>query len=346
MKRIVICTLYDSVNCGTYLQAFSMKKILEKMGFEVFFLELKNDNSKITNPSSIKSMSFKEIIIKVFRKIRLQFVFRKSRNNFKTMDLSEVNNDPSIKYIIVGSDEIWNVRNNSFEHYKEFFGYNFINKKIIAYAPSSNDTTKNDLVKEFGDINFNNFDRLSARDKKTKDLIYQFINKNIKVCDVLDPTMIVDSLKDIYENTYLKNYIVVYGHSFTDEQIDCIITFAKHKKLQTVSITKYFEWCDKNIVVSPGKFLSYIKNADYIITSTFHGSVFSILYEKQFAVYTNNGSKIVDLLEKFNLKNRIVNNNIENILDRKINYNDTKNILKELREKSIKYLEESLKGEE
>lgn len=340
-KKIVICTLYDSVNCGTFLQAYSLKKTLEEKGFETCFLELKNDNSKITKSSYEQKMNLKEILIKLVRKISLQYIFKKSSKKFKTIKLSELNNDKDIKYVVIGSDEIWNVHNKSFVHYREYFGYNFKNKKIIAYAPSANDTSMEDLIREFGDISFKNFDKLSARDEKTKKLLERMGEKNIY--EVLDPTMIVNGFEDILEKTKLKNYILVYGHEFSEKQRNEIISFSKDKGLPIISITKYFDWCDKNIIASPGKFLSYIKNANYVITSTFHGSVFSILFEKKFAVYLNNGSKIKDLLNKFELTKQIVNDkSIKDVLENHIDYKHVNNILNSWRIKSTNYLMESL----
>lgn len=338
-EKVVICTLYDSINCGTFLQAYSLKKVIENLGYEVFFLELKNNNTKIN--SNYKELNKKELLIKAIRKVKLHFVFRNSSSSFNLIDLNDVNNNTKIKNIVIGSDEIWNIKNKSFEHYIEYFGYNFKNKKIIAYAPSANDVTSIDLKEQYKNINFDNFKFLSSRDYNTKKLLEEFDRKD--VTDVLDPTMIIDSFEEIEERTNLKNYIIVYGHRFTTEQIYSIKKFAKEKKLKIVSITKYFDWCDNNIVASPGKFLSYLKNANYIISGTFHGTVFSILFNKEFAVYVNNGSKIIDLLNKFELKDRIIESNISTIMDRKINYKKVNLLIEEYKEKSLNYLTNALK---
>lgn len=340
-EKIVICTLYDSVNCGTFLQAYSLMKKLEELDYDVYFLKLKNNNTKINK--KIQKMTLKTILLKIKRKAELYFLFKKTTTLFKVISLEELNKDDKIKYVIIGSDEIWNVKNNSFVHYKEYFGYNFKNKKIIAYAPSANDSSKEDLLTVFKDLNFNNFLYLSARDQKTKELLYSFDKKNVE--DVIDPTMIVTNLNEIKEDIDEKDYIIIYGHSFSNEQVKEICDFSKKIKKKTISITKYFPWCDINLIVSPGKFLAYIENADFIITSTFHGSVFSILYNKEFAVYANNGSKIVDLLSKFKLEDRIVKTNLDKTFENKINYPMINGLLEKYRKKSIDYLIKSLKGD-
>lgn len=341
-EKIVICTLYESINCGTFLQAYSLKKKLEELNYDVYFLKLKNDNSSINKKR--EKMNLRTFVRKAIRKVKLKFIFKKNSRVFKTISLEEVNSDKDIKKIVIGSDEIWNVKNNSFKHYKEYFGYNFVGKRIIAYAPCSNDSQREDLENEFKEINFNNFDFLSARDKKTKLLLEEFGEKN--VADVVDPTMIVDNFDELNEVVNVKNYVLIYGHYFDEKQIEEIIKFAHTNKYKTVSITKYFSWCDKNLTVSPGKFLAYIKNADYIITSTFHGSVFSILFNKKFAVYANNGSKINDLLAKFGLEDRIIKTNIEKTLNTKIDYEKVNSTLKIMKENSEKYLINALKGDE
>ena len=71
----------------------------------------------------------------------------------------------------------------------------------------------------------------------------------------------------------------------------------------------YQSWCDKQILCTPFELLVYFKNADYVITDTFHGTVFSIKYNKKFVtiVRDSNKQKLTDLLERFNLKTRIIN---------------------------------------
>lgn len=339
-KKVVICTLYDSINCGTFLQAYSLKKFLEKKDYEVHFLKLKNNNTKIN--TKIQNMSLKTFLIKAIRKVKLHIIFKNNSKLFKTITLDELNSNDNIKNVIIGSDEIWNVKNKSFTHYREYFAYNFYKKNIISYAPSSNDSTKSDILKVMGNINFNNFNYLSVRDEKTKNLLNSFECKNVE--DVLDPTMIIDNFDDIIKSVKLKKYILIYGHSFNDKQIEDIVGFAKKEGLKTLSLTKYFDWCNINKIASPGEFLSYIKNSEYVITSTFHGTVFSILYKKKFAVYANNGSKIIDLLKKFSLNDRLVSDSLESTLFSDINYKQIECILKKMREKSINYLDKALDG--
>lgn len=342
-EKVVIVTLYDSINCGTFLQAFSLGEYIKNIGFEPVYLHLKNDNTSVNNKSvTIKKSSNKQLFIKAIRKIMLKIKFSKMMKYFKLIDLDEVNNDESIKYVIIGSDEIWNVNNDSFTHYDEFFGYNFKNKKIITYAPSCNDITKDDIKRYNGNLDFEMFECLSARDKNTFNLLSDFGFKNITM--VLDPTFLSNCYMTKMSDVKLKNYIIVYGHNFTDEHVSIIKKIAAKLNKKLVSITKYYDWCDKNIIASPFEFLSYIKNADYIITSTFHGSVFSIIFEKNFICFVKSKNKVSDLLEKFELQDRIFNDADSglNLLNENINYAKVNELKKKYLEESVEYLCNSL----
>ena len=98
-------------------------------------------------------------------------------------------------------------------------------------------------------------------------------------------------------------------------------------------------WCDKQIMATPFEFLSFIKNAEMIVTETFHGTIFSILYNKNFVSFANNKSKLCDLLERFNLESRDASKkNLISILKEKIDYAKVNKILEKERKKSIDWL--------
>ena len=103
---------------------------------------------------------------------------------------------------------------------------------------------------------------------------------------------------------------------------------------------------DEYIFANPFELLAYIKNASYVVTDSFHGTVFAIKYQVPFAVFIrdSNKEKITDLLEKYNLNNRIVSSikDLESVITRKLNPN-----LSELKERykheAIEYLSNNLK---
>lgn len=90
--------------------------------------------------------------------------------------------------------------------------------------------------------------------------------------------------------------------------------------------------------------MGYIQGAAYVVTSTFHGTVFSIKYNKRFASYVRENCKVEDLLTYFSLQER--NSSIfelDNILRKRIDYDDINNQIKEEREKSFQWLEKKVR---
>ena len=141
--------------------------------------------------------------------------------------------------------------------------------------------------------------------------------------------------------------VYTYPGLITDKnEINAIRAYAKSKGLQLVSIGHYFPWCDKTIVPHPFEVLAYFKNASCIVTDTFHGSVFSIKFNKQFCTIVRgmNSNKLTHLLEQFGLQGRIANDvsKLPEIMDTMIEYEPVNAIIAEETSRSITYLKENL----
>ena len=147
----------------------------------------------------------------------------------------------------------------------------------------------------------------------------------------------------------LKNYMIVYtypGRITDTNEIKAIRTYARNNGLKLVSIGHYFPWCDMTIVPHPFEVLAYFKHASCIVTDTFHGSVFSIKYNKPFCTIVRgmNSNKLTHLLEQFGLSNRIANNieMLSDILNTAIDYTPVNAQIAEEKRRSIEYLKENL----
>ena len=190
-------------------------------------------------------------------------------------------------------------------------------------------------------------DKISVRDANSvqvvEDLTGCVPNKNV------DPVFIYDYTKHMPTSVDLKDYMIVYTYPgrITDKnEINAIRAYAKSKGLQLVSIGHYFPWCDKTIVPHPFEVLAYFKNASCIVPDTFHGSVFSIKFNKQFCTIVRgmNSNKLTHLLEQFGLQGRIANDvsKLPEIMDTMIEYEPVNAIIAEETSRSITYLKENL----
>lgn len=320
MKKIGICTLNEACNMGAILQAFAMQETLKNMGYEPEFLKLKNcvihDDGRITPE---------------FLEMRKHLNISKKYYNSK---------EDKYDAIIVGSDEIWNVQEPSFEHIDEFLGYNLEAPKVIAYAPGAN-KTNGKIFNEYynGTRNLNNFTSLSARDTNALDIIHTIKGENAPI--LVDPTVLVDSYDNYIEECKEKDFILVYGWSFNEQEKQEVIKFSKEKKLPLYSVGYELDWCDKFIGSNIFRFLAYMRNATYAVTSeTFHGTIFSIIFNKQFVAMSHGRFKTNELLERTNLKHRDCTSAKEIItkLEEKIDYTQVNRWIEQEKEKAKKYL--------
>ena len=197
------------------------------------------------------------------------------------------------------------------------------------------------------------FKNISARDENTKNIIKELTSKEATI--VLDPVLMYD-FSNIHANVKLpKNkYLIVYSYDrwmIEKEEVDEIKSYAKSKGLITVSVGTYHKWCDMNINCDCLEWIEYFKNAEEVITDTFHGTILSIISNKPVAVYIRskiNKNKLDYLLKQLKISDRemkeITKKEIERIMDNTIDYTMLNENLNELRKNSIKYLYEAIGG--
>lgn len=350
MKRVGICTLHDAnPNFGATLQAFSLQQVIKDMGHDVEFLK------------------FKEPIMKKKRERKLKLKKCYSNSKFSPIDTSkilinskiqesnkylniakEIYNKEKDRYdaIIIGSDELWNLKNPSFIHQKEYYGHDLNCNNVFTYAPSANGTDKKLFDEYFkNEITLENIKNFSARDRGTLGFIKEVAGIDAEL--VLDPTLLIEDFDKYAVEPEDEEYILIYDYRVAPDRKQKIQELAKNKNLKIYSIGFYNPWADKNINADIFEFLGYVKKAKYIVTATFHGTLFSIIYKKQFVTTAGNSTKIKDILERLNLNERDITNvkHIEHIVDELIDYNEVEKLKLENRRKSMDYLKKSLNGE-
>ena len=131
-------------------------------------------------------------------------------------------------------------------------------------------------------------------------------------------------------------------NDFEKNIVEEIKKFAKEKQLKIISIGKKYDWTDKNIVSSLNSFITYYNSADYVITNTFHGNVFSILFNRQFVNIDFKKKKVDKLLEHYELSNRTYKkdeSNIADIFNKNINYLEVNKLLEQDRIEANKVID-------
>lgn len=365
-------------NYGSILQALALQQKLNQyndLQYEIICQFGKKSTSVDNVFDKIKSVGLAETCKRVFWKVAFkglrlrnkkmqQFVdenLKVSNQQYNEHDIADSN-----KYYdtyICGSDQIWNpdlVPTDS------MYWLPFVEKgkNKIAYAPSFGASTVTEKQKEQIKANLSTFKAVSCRENSGARTINQIIGE--KKCEaVLDPTMLIE--RDYWDTIsedkiYDEKYIFAYMLRGTAAQRKYIEKIARERNLKIVSIPFLdYEKIDpydlkfgdyKLWDANPAEFISAIRHAEYIFCDSFHCIVFSILYHRPFFVFPKVGadgkvkksqiSRMTDLLELAEIKNRILLDNEEADLDAEIDWNNSDKRIQKARCDSERYLEQAL----
>ena len=308
MKKIGLVTFYDGINAGGFLQAFALKSYLENSKFDYEISFIKNPN---------KSLFFKDLMDGVIRKnifqsfshIRKGVNFKKKIDKFKISEATE-----EFDLIIFGSDIIWNFDKYSVEDQSFYFGSELISKNKISYAASIGHLSDTKTLP--GEIinSIQTFKKISVRDKKTLNFLSNNTNlENIEI--VPDPTILIgqDFWKKLLNNSlknYPNNFIAVYSYLQNTEDYLEKIKRKNNEKFLSIGYpykSKKVKTLNFNFL-DPLSWIRIISESSAMITSTFHGVLFSIILNKPFYYLKNDASlsKVSFLLSELNLTKLII----------------------------------------
>jgi hypothetical protein len=321
--KVEIITYYYSNNYGAVLQAESLKKfVTSNSNYSVTFS--KYTPKKLFFREHYKPL-LKKNIFHFIQSVKKYFAMKKwkKKNNIEKPIHNKItlNNDLSI----YGSDEIWNFSNPFFGYDPFFFGELNSSKKISYAASIGNADIKkitSDQKSRMKQL-LNSFYYISVRDENSYNFVYKITNRKPDI--VVDPIFLTDDEDNNVANLYGalagKEYALVYGNYFFEEEQKKIINFCKKNKVELISIGYINNWIKKNnLNINPDEFKYYVKNAKFVFTSMFHGVMFSVKYNKQFWFtqdpYRKN--KLEYFLDYLNLKPQLLNSS--NNLDKLINY--------------------------
>lgn len=341
-----VVTVYNSENCGSFLQAYAMVKTLEKNGMDAVVVRqgFMGHSSKLLTylKRAIKFAlrgNFKGVSLLTQRR----FIFKKAcKKYFQIAEPSE-----PLDCYVLGSDVIWDVADWYFnKHYLFFWGMQFYPRKVISYAASVGFTVDKDLeTTPFVTDALKKMSAVGVRDENSKRFLQPYCDKEIQI--VCDPTFLLDreDYDVIAKPTDLDKFIFLYCYgNLPDADREAIQALAQKEGLKTVTFGNFNAWCDMNLAYDPLLFLSVYGKADYVITNTFHGTVFAVIYEKRFAVVKNDKQKVLNVLKMCDLSDKMIETaeDYTSILHSEFDYEMTrKNILQE-RANSLHYLSEAL----
>ena len=365
--KIAIITLSIGSNYGGMLQAYALQHFLRKQGHDAVTVWYKG-NQRITTRLilGICNNIFKKYILgKDIKTVAPIWMSKKRSENFYReskafvdenikrteyiKDLSELNKVHFDAYV-VGSDQVWRPRMNPFTISNMFLDFLTDEKALrIAYAASfgvSNWEYDEILAAKIIPL-AKKFNAISVRENSGVDLCDKYMNVNAK--HVVDPTMLLDAndyrlLIGKGKTTSQQNKVFAYILDSNDIKQSILNKIAQTAGCEISAIDPNYSKSNSQMP-SPYQWLRSIADAEYVFTDSFHGVVFSIIFNKQFYVYGNKQrglSRFESLLKMFGLENRIVSTPDEIAALSPINYDVVNPLLENYRKDSVEFLTKSL----
>lgn len=364
MKTATI-TYHSVYNYGAVLQAYALQQAQFKLSIDNVIIDYTPEKNK--DYHSIKGNSVKIFIVNLVRIIEMIFNFpaiRRRDKKFASFTKSRLqlskkyttleelkSNPPQVSWYIAGSDQLWNV---STQLRKDFFlAFGDSKVKRASFAVSIGSFTISEEKKEQMKEYINRFDKISVREPEAKDYIETLLVKDIPICVNFDPVYLLS--KEEWENfSYKKKirhkYILCYpmsGHPLMQKAL------LKLKELTGFKIviitTELFNRVKGDINIRDAcveEFVALVNNAEFILTTSYHGTIFATLFNKNFYSLVGGSAptRITGLLNTLGLSHRIPKS-IEDINLEPIDYTGTNTIISHQKELSINYLSSLIQSE-
>lgn len=388
MKVGIMTLYYKNYNFGGLLQAYALQQVLNREGFDCqqisydFKNELKIKFQQESVTDKFRRKLREEGVKGIFKAaanklhlIRKPYVMYERKAAFERFQeqmiphtekvFSALNIEDVVEEFdafVCGSDQVWNL---NMQRSPAFF-LNFVpaEKRKISYAASISMNRLEEHDRAFFQKYVPHLDAVSVRSEHERQLLKEAV-PGIAVEVVLDPTMLLSQEewnKLCTPPTIIhEDYILCYFLGERLEHRRFAQSIAKQMNLPIVTfpyIHGYERRADKgfgdlfSVADGPEGFVSLIKHARLIITDSFHGCIFSILYQKDFLALlrTSNrnkksmNSRIYDLLQRFGLEERLLENLEfgESVLSKPVNYKKAEKVLEKERIRSLEYLRGAL----
>lgn len=362
--KISILTWIRALNHGAVLQAYSSQQVIKNLDVDVEFLDyirvVKSEQTlrfKLARRiNQLVTFDFKYTkIYKSFNKEK-QAIFNESVE--RLLNIGQICANSKYECLMVGSDMVFNLLQG---YTPQVFGNEIDASYYFSYAACSGGSTieisnKMGLTQEIKN-GLKKFSGIGCRDVTTQKFVEDITGRKDTTLNI-DPVLLYGFEKeqktwDTGKWRMEQPYILIYAyHSNLNakNEVKEIKKYANKYGFKIISCGYYHPWCDENINATPEEFLELVKNAQSVVTDTFHGTVFSLICKKKFcSIIRGNGYKLKALLDESDMSNRIAWNekDIYNILStEEMDYEKFDTWLIHERRRCLNYLKTELNNAE
>ncbi len=361
--KVGVITFHSANNYGATLQTWALQKVLKNYGLDAGVIHYHPDIiDSLYDPMMMKTglkRKLKKLSVAVFNRqslIRYNKYQEFLQKNLKLIgdyrtyeELQSANLD--LDAYIVGSDQVWNP--NHIGGYNPAYYLDFVKggKKKLAYAASIGSDYIHPKYKEGMRKALDTYTGISVRESSIKDAVSELTKKPVEV--VLDPTMLLkkEDYEDIKVPSAIKEpYILVYMIEKNNKVLSLANKLSISLGLPVIQrrhVPGLTNELEPFYTANTGEFIGLIESAECVITNSFHGTVFSILYGKPFVsmLHSDTGSRTVDLLTSLGLESHILYNACDFTEFSMLKIHDKDELYKRidtLKKSSLEFLEKSL----
>ena len=364
MKKIGILTFWNVPNYGTFLQAYALRNVVQEIrpgdsveliayldkihyagyyGIFNYRYKLWPINPRFYLEALGRIRNYKNISgLKSFLK------YYETIPHTKPLNANKLKNE-KFDTVILGSDIIWDYTFSLFNNDPFLFGNNINADNKISYAASFGTVKVDDEFPQYVQEGIKALDAISVRETKSTEIVKKITGKDSLI--VADPTFLWDFSIDsnVIKPKMKDPYIVVYGSYFTDELIEGVCRYSKENGLKIVclnSLDDTYDWCDINIQqndLSPYEWLGYFADAEVVMTCTFHGMMFGLIFNKKMVFSPTQFilDKSTSFINALGLMEVLVDyKTFEEKVNWSWDYHEINKRISYLREESINYLKE------
>lgn len=361
--KIGMVTLHRVFNYGSVLQTYALQEYLKSMGHDVEVIDYKPERfsnkryydltgEQWRNPLKkilglIITIPIKAIRKNIFDKFVKKYICL-TNNTYRVYD-DVVKNCGDKDIYLTGSDQVWNSTYNELIDPTYFLEFAPKGRKRLAYAGSFGKMTLDKKEIEKTKELLNKYTRISVRERSALGIL-ESMGRTDGV-HVLDPSLLLDKgewLKISNSSKEYGRYVLVYNLNNNPKIKQCAKKIGEAKGIKVINIVlrvRGDKGCQNEYFVTPNKFIHLFANAEYVVTDSFHGTAFSINFNRQFLCvlppkYT---TRLISILEVTQLKDRICEGelNVQKAL-REIDYNKVNKLIDEQRVISKNYLEKEI----
>lgn len=365
--KVDIITRHAPANYGSLLQTYATQVVLKRLGYEseiinyVKYEERGNNkaktllkNSNFWNKNFITRIIYQIIqtpnynhMYKKFKKYRS--ILLNQTKEYGTLD--ELKNEcPIADVYCSGSDQIWGKIGT--EEFDKTYFLDFVpdGKKCIAYSSSFGKEKISDNLKNELPQLLKKYSKLMLREQSGVDIVRDLGFKDAEL--VLDPTLLLrreEWEKLLTKNDVKEKYILVYQLHDNKRFDKYAKEFAKYKKMKLIRVSpsfhNYFKSGKLVWLPTPNEFLTLFANAEYVLTDSFHATVFSIIFNKKFIdiLPGETNTRILNMLEISGIGKRILEDyNDFHSIDNDIDFQTVNSNIESKRLESIELLKNAL----